>query len=245
MKKSYGKGRISKAFVGAGFAAALIFSGCSNIASSSIEDSEDSSSDLLTTSRSASYVTTSGMSGSISSVVPTGSGLTGVKAQGWLNSAYIVWTGSATSYTVTVDGSEVSSYLTRKIGSQWRCDIPGLAAGSHTIKVTSGSSYLTATVSVASHDRSGFAFYGDTTPGAYNADGTLKDNAVVLYVNEETKNTISLDVVTSSKGATTSLCQNYRKGNRFRHYGQRRHNDFRLKFIKTSLLRNHNRRNRF
>ena len=218
MKKSYGKSRIGKTFVGAGFAAALIFSGCSNIASSSFEDSDDSSADFLSVNRAASYVAPSGMSGSVSTVVPTGSGLVGVKAQGWLNSAYIVWTGSPSSYTVTVDGTEVSSYLTRKIGSQWRCDIPGLAAGSHTIKVVSGSSYLTATVSVASHDRSGFAFYGDTTPGAYKADGTLKDNAVVLYVNESTKNTVSLDVVTSSKGATTTctglqpILDAYKKG---------------------------------
>jgi pectate lyase len=98
----------------------------------------------------------------------------------------------------------VNSLLTRKIGSQWRCDIPGLKAGSHTIKVTSGSSYLSATVTVVSHDRSGFAFYGNTTPGAYKADGTLKDNAVVLHINNSNKDTISLDVVTSSKGAVTS-----------------------------------------
>ena len=203
MKKSYGKSRIGKTFVGAGFAAALIFSGCSNIASSSFEDSDDSSADFLSVNRAASYVAPSGMSGSVSTVVPTGSGLVGVKAQGWLNSAYIVWTGSSSSYTVTVDGTAVSSYLTRKIGSQWRCDIPGLKAGSHTLKVTSGSSYLSATVNVASHDRTGFGFYGSTTPGAYKADGTLKDNAVVLYINNSTKDTVSLDVVTSTKGATT------------------------------------------
>jgi len=94
MKKSYGKSRIGKTFVGAGFAAALIFSGCSNISSSSFEDSDDSSSDFLSVNRAASYVAASGMSGSVSTVVPTGSGLVGVKAQGWLNSAYIVWTGS-------------------------------------------------------------------------------------------------------------------------------------------------------
>lgn len=191
--------------VGAGFVSALVFLGCSNLAVDDSDDSENSSQpEISLSSRAASYSASSGISGSVTSATPAGSGLTGVKAQGWLNSAYIVWTGSSSSYTVTCDGTEVSSYLTRKIGSQWRCDVPGLAAGSHTLKVTSGSSYLTATVEVASHDRTGFGFYGDVTPGAYNSDGTLKDNAVVLYINESTKDSVTLDVTTSAKGATTT-----------------------------------------
>ena len=201
MKKSF------KALVGASCAAALILSACADIADVEETDSkvqETFSESVSNLSRAASYASSSGLAGSMTSTTPTGSGLTGVKAQGWLNSAYIIWTGSPTSYTVTCDGAPVSSYLTRKIGSQWRCDIPGLAAGSHTIKVTSGSSYLSATVNVASHDRSGFAFYGNTVPGAYKADGTLKSGAVVLYINESTKDSVSLDVVTSSKGATTA-----------------------------------------
>ncbi|MCR4822857.1 MAG: hypothetical protein K5873_08325, partial [Treponema sp.] len=197
-----------KAMVGASFAAALILSACTDIADVEEVDSqtqsvsEESSSSFFRAA--AGSYSGSGSSGTMSSVVPRGSGLTGVKAQGYLNSAYIVWTGSPSSYTVTCDGVEVSSYLTRKIASQWRCDIPGLKAGSHTIRVSSGSSYLSATVDVASHDRTGFAFYGEKTPGAYNADGSLKSDAVVLYINEATKNTVTLDVVTSTKGAKTS-----------------------------------------
>ena len=197
MKKVSG---VNKTLSALALMAGLVLFGCKGM----VEINEEPVSSFSSEGRSAAYSASSGISGSISSAVPSGSGLTGVKAQGWLNSAYIVWSGSSSSYTVTCDGNAVSSYLTRKIGSQWRCDIPGLAAGSHTIKVTSGSSYLSATVSVASHDRSGFAFNGSVTPGAYKADGTLKDNAVVLYVNENTKDKISLDVVTSSKGTTTS-----------------------------------------
>ena len=202
MKKSL------KAMIGASLAAALVLSGCSDIAEIDEVDSNSAKSPVAESSsllsRAATYSASSSGIGTPGSAIPTGSGLTGVKAQGWLNSAYIVWTGSPTNYTVTCDGVAVNSLLTRKIGSQWRCDIPGLKAGSHTIKVTSGSSYLSATVTVASHDRSGFAFYGNTTPGAYKADGTLKDNAVVLHINNSNKDTISLDVVTSSKGAVTS-----------------------------------------
>lgn len=203
MKKSLRAGMALTSLV---FAAGLVFSGCLAISDGESEEAKTTSEiSAGSLNRAAvSYSGTSGILGSITSATPTGSGLTGVKAQGWLNSAYIVWTGSSSSYTVTCDGQAVSSYLTRKIGGQWRCDIPGLAKGNHTIKVTSGSSYLSATVSVASHDRTGFAFYGTITPGAYKADGTLKDNAVVLYVNESTKDKVSLDVVTSSKGATTT-----------------------------------------
>lgn len=39
-------------------------------------------------------------------------------------------------------------------------------------------------------------------PGAYKADGTLKDNAVVIYVSENSKNTVSLNVT----GATANPC---------------------------------------
>ncbi|WP_303918707.1 polysaccharide lyase family 1 protein [Treponema berlinense] len=171
-------------------AAGFLFSGCNGLLEA--DEVSDSASAVNSFERAA-YSATSGIQGSISSV-----NVTGGKAQGWLNSAYITWTGS--NSTVYCDGTAVNSMLTRKIGSTYRCDIPGLKAGSHTIKVGS----ISATVNVASHDRSGFAFYGSTNPGAYKADGTLKDNAVVLYITENTKDTVTLDVVTSSKGTTTS-----------------------------------------
>ena len=183
MKKSL------KAVVSATLAAALVLSGCSGMFET---DDGDSGSSSGSNSRAA-YSGSSGISGYTSSV-----NVTGGKAQGWLNSAYITWSGS--NDTVYCDGVAVNSMLTRKIGSTYRCDIPGLKAGSHTIKVGS----ISATVNVASHDRSGFGFYGSTVPGAYKADGTLKDNAVVLYINNTTKDTVSLDVTTNAKGAVTS-----------------------------------------
>ena len=168
-----------KAMIGASLAAALVMSGCSDIS-----DIEGVDSPSVESSRAASSISL-------------------VKAQGWLNSAYIVWNGSGSSWTVTCDGVAVDSLLTRKIGSQWRCDIPGLKSGSHTIKVASGSESISATVNVESHDRSGFAFSNGALPGAYKADGTLKSGAVVLHINNSNKDSISLDVVTSAKGATT------------------------------------------
>lgn len=66
------------------------------------------------------------------------------------------------------------------------------------------ASIVTSAVEVMSYDRSGYGFVNGTSSGAYNEDGTLKDNAVVLYITENTKDTVSLDVVTGSKGEVTS-----------------------------------------
>ena len=59
-------------------------------------------------------------------------------------------------------------------------------------------------LSVAPHDRSGFAFSSDspyeTGSGAYNDDGTLKDGAQVIYVTSETARTVTLDVKINSSG---------------------------------------------
>lgn len=82
-----------------------------------------------------------------------------------------------------------------------RADALGLAAGSHTIKVCAvgtenSSEYSTATMKVVDHDRSGFAFApsATTTPGAYKADGTLKDGAIVIYLTQGNKNTVTATI---------------------------------------------------
>ena len=137
-------------------------------------------------------------------------------ASGWLESAYAMWTDDGSdSYNVYYSSNgatdkKVDAELVRKYGSTWRVDIPGLKAGDYTLKVAGvkggkeGTASKTETLSVKAHDRSGFAFSNDHVPGAYKADGTLKDGAIVLYISESTKNTVSLDVITSNKGATTS-----------------------------------------
>ena len=134
---------------------------------------------------------------------------------GSLESAYAEWASDGSdSYNVYYSGAgakdvKVDAPLIRKYGSKVRVDVVGLKAGDYTFKVVSvkggkeGASATSETVSVKAHDRSGFAFSDGHIPGAYNADGSLKKDAVVLYVSESTKNTVKLDVVTSSKGAVT------------------------------------------
>ena len=118
---------------------------------------------------------------------------------------------NATGYNVYVDGVQIDSMLIRQYSSYFRADAVGLKAGSHTIKVVpvisgseDSSKAASASATAYAHDRSGYGFVNGTSSGAYNDDGTLKSDAVVLYVTESTKDTVSMDVVTDSKGTTTA-----------------------------------------
>jgi len=102
---------------------------------------------------------------------------------------------SGTDSWITVD-----SELVRAIDSSTaRVDALGLAAGDYKVKI--GSTELPALVTVDAYDRSGYAHFNRkssepsyTGVGAYNDDGTLKDNALVIYVTEENKDTVMKDV---------------------------------------------------
>ena len=156
---------------------------------------------------------------------------------GGLEVAYAEWENidEATGYNVYVKQSEqgesaytqVDTELIRKYeGDYWRVDVLGLEKGTYTLKIVPiingqeniESQLVTNDIQVETHDRTGFAWVNGETNGAYNANGTLKQNAVVLYVTEETKDTVSLDVVTNSKGETTkaqglqNILDLYKKG---------------------------------
>ena len=137
-------------------------------------------------------------------------------AGGWLESAYAQWADDGSDgYNVYYSGAgktdvKVDAQLVRKYGSTWRVDVPGLKTGDYTLKVAGvkggkeAAVATTKTLSVKAHDRAGFAFSNNHVPGAYKADGTLKDGAVVIYITESTKNSVKLDVTTDNKGGTTS-----------------------------------------
>ncbi|WP_029233454.1 pectate lyase family protein [Butyrivibrio sp. VCB2006] len=141
----------------------------------------------------------------------------------WLESAYVTWnaSGDANGYNVYVNGDNGQVQLDDELirlysdgaGNQYyRADALGLSAGNYSFTVVpvedgqeqSDLSTSTDSVYVQSHDRSGFAFVNGTSNGAYNSDGTLRSDAVVLYITKDTKDTVSMDVVTNAKGATTS-----------------------------------------
>ncbi|MDE7269418.1 MAG: InlB B-repeat-containing protein, partial [Acetatifactor sp.] len=109
----------------------------------------------------------------------------------------VSWSGAMTG---NLAGDDLT-YLVRDNGNGGvRIDIPGLKAGTYTLTVKVGSSTLTkSNIEVYAYDRSGYAHFNYTEGvGAYNDDGTLKKNAIVLYVTDENKNTVSL-----SDGKTT------------------------------------------
>ncbi len=137
------------------------------------------------------------------------------ESSGWLESAFVKWTPlpGADTYNVYYTGGgqsnkKIDNELIRSYGTYFRADIPGLSAGSYTITIkpviatVEGSGSTTPGLTVIAQDRAGFAFQGGRVPGGYKSDGTPKDNAVILYITQNTKNTISANIT----GATTNPC---------------------------------------
>ena len=122
---------------------------------------------------------------------------------GWFESGYITWTGENQNYTVSIrpQGGEyqvIDKELVRKYAGYYRADMVGLKAGNYQFKIVGANSesaesdvfYATA------HDRSGFAHVGYSQGiGAYKNDGTLKDNARVIYVTANTAKTVKCNVI--------------------------------------------------
>ncbi|OJX31339.1 MAG: pectate lyase [Chryseobacterium sp. 36-9] len=147
----------------------------------------------------------------------SGQSVTFNESAGWVETAFVKWqpVENAGRYNVYYSGEgvvnkQVDDYLIRSYGSYFRADILGLKAGNYTITVKpvilgiEGSGSTTGALTVLPQDRNGFAFNGGRVPGGYKADGTPKDNAVILYITEKSKNTISFNVITSNNGNTTN-----------------------------------------
>ncbi|WP_117161015.1 pectate lyase [Paraliobacillus sp. X-1268] len=138
----------------------------------------------------------------------------------WFETAYVEWSpiSNAEGYNVYIKPAsapdsqyqQIDNDLIRNYASYWRADAVGLAAGDYVMKVDgllkdgSSVSDYTNTLSVKEHDRSGFAFAGNsqygTASGAYNEDGTLREGAQVIYVTSETATTVKQEVIINSSG---------------------------------------------
>ena len=111
---------------------------------------------------------------------------------GWFESGYV----------------KLDTELVRDYGTYGRADVLGVVPGSYIFKVVpvdeDGTEMDMAAEStsfaVKAHDRAGFAHFNYSGVGAYKDDGTLKENAKVLYVTSKTAKTVICDVVTDSKG---------------------------------------------
>lgn len=109
----------------------------------------------------------------------------------------------ATSYNIYLGDKLLTSndYYLQAVDNIIRIDILGLPKGMYKFKVIPiieeaeyiESSNETDLIEVEAYDRSGYAHfnYSDGV-GAYNDDGSLKQNAIVLYVTDDNKNSVSL-----------------------------------------------------
>ncbi len=131
-------------------------------------------------------------------------------AAGDLESAYALWAPAAgvSSYTASVidcstqTETKLDDKFIREYPGYMRVDALGLKEGTYQIKVTAntGDTMTTDVLEVLPHERTGFAFVDGTASGAYNADGTLQSNAVVVYVDN--KNFDSVQATIGGKSFT-------------------------------------------
>ncbi len=124
-----------------------------------------------------------------------------LQSVGFGEGMYATWSAvsGAEGYNVYVDGVQIDSMLIRQYADYMRADAVGLKAGSHTMRIVpviggkeDASKAAETKADAYAHDRSGFAFVNGTSSGAYNEDGTLKSDAVVVYVTDETKDSVSV-----------------------------------------------------
>ncbi len=154
-----------------------------------------------------------------SPVEPAPSDISIVNQQGWLESAYVEWTNPAEvdKYNVYYKGTDDADYvkiddeLVRYYGSYYRADALGLKAGVYTIKIATvkngaeTDSVISDPITVEAQTREGYAFdssspyYNSEGVGAYKNDGTLKDNAQVIYVDNTNANTVTHTVMVNGK----------------------------------------------
>ncbi|MDE7084186.1 MAG: right-handed parallel beta-helix repeat-containing protein, partial [Clostridia bacterium] len=130
---------------------------------------------------------------------------------GELETAYVEWSAAdnAKWYNVYVSPEGADSWtkldapLVRQYTGYFRADAVGLKAGTYDMKVVPvGADGKEAAdfgaeaskITVCAHERTGYAFTENCVPGAYNMDGTLKDNAQVIYVTADTAKTVTATV---------------------------------------------------
>lgn len=159
-----------------------------------------------------------------------------IESKGWFESAYVKFDkfNGADKYNVYIKGGKYSDYtkidgqLVREYKTYIRADVVGLVAGEgYEIKVVPVNESDTEMTSAANsakgikaspYDRGGFAHKGATEGiGAYNNDGSLKANTIVVYVTKNNAKTVSADIKSSSTGTTKytgiqQIIYGYQKG---------------------------------
>ena len=144
----------------------------------------------------------------------------GIKeAGGWFESAYAQWdeVNGASGYNAYYKESGAADYV--KVDDELvrgtRVDVLGLKGGSsYKVKIVpvidgaedNSKAMESDDISVMAYVREGFAFSKGKTKGGYNEDGTIPDNAKIIYVTEENKDTIKGNVVVDVSKGTVAEC---------------------------------------
>lgn len=97
--------------------------------------------------------------------------------------------------------TKIDGMLIRDYSSYIRADIVGLKQGSYDVKVVASNGYNdleniygeVKNLNVIAHLREDMLFTSSICPGAYNFDGTLKQDTIILYVTNDNIETISLN----------------------------------------------------
>jgi len=150
--------------------------------------------------------------------------------EGYAEGAFVEFPAESgvSNYTVSYKKSGASAYtdidseLIRVNGSTVRADIVGLSKGSYSIQVVAGSKKAECNVTVTSQDRSGYAHFDKSTSnkmvsagvGGYNNDGTPKDNAIIIYVTEKTKNSVTAKFGSTTYKGIVKILQNLEKSSK-------------------------------
>ena len=149
-----------------------------------------------------------------------------IESQGWLESASVEWSAvkNAIGYNVyykestanDLEYKRIDSELIRKYENYFRADVLGLEEGQYVIKIVpiindkeiSSAQAITDIIEVTSHTREGFAFSQEspmkTGSGGYNDNGTIAEDAQIIYITADNVNTVQADVITNSKGDKTT-----------------------------------------
>lgn len=111
-----------------------------------------------------------------------------------------------TTYTVFYKSMDEEYYtklddqLIIRSADKVECYILGIKAGKYKIKIKAECGTAVATkeidnIEVAAQDRSGYAHFNNNEGvGAYNNDGTIKAGTKIVYVTNENKNTVTLEI---------------------------------------------------
>ncbi len=138
---------------------------------------------------------------------------------GWYEAAYAEWqevTG-AEKYNAyyKVSGESNFTKIDDELVRGTRADVLGLKGGtSYNIKIVpvingvedESKAAVTDNIDVTAFAREGFAFSNGKTTGGYNEDGTVPENAQIIYVSDANKDTVEADVIINTDKGTVAHC---------------------------------------